>query len=253
MSNRHVLVESSASDLCEKAANIWRELSEQAVAERGRFNVVLSGGSTPRELYQILASRGYRQQIDWANTEFFFGDERSVPADDPDSNFRMVREALFEKIALLDEQIHRMHAEEDDLDRAAGAYQDLIANRFRTDPTADPPIFDLILLGMGPDGHTASLFPDTKALGEQQRWVVANDVPQLETRRMTITVPIINAARSVIFLIAGESKASPLFEVLCGVNDPERFPSQRIAPTNGSLTFLVDESAASKLPESIIG
>ena len=253
MSQRHVIVESSASDLCEKAAIRWRELSQKAIAERGRFNVVLSGGSTPRELYQILASRGFRMQIDWSKTEFFFGDERSVPADDLDSNFRMVCEALFEKIALADEQIHRMRAEAEDLEGAAAAYQEMIAGRFEIDAAGNPPSFDLVLLGMGPDGHTASLFPHTSGLGETQRWVVANDVPQLDTRRMTMTVPLINTARSVVFLIAGESKANPLFEVLCGADDPELYPSQRIAPTAGSLTYFLDRAAAAKLPDSIVG
>ena len=253
MPERHVIVESTASNLCEKAAIRWRELSQKAIAERGRFNVVLSGGSTPRELYQILASRGFRMQINWAKTEFFFGDERSVPADDPDSNFRMVREALFEKIALADDQIHRMRAEAEDLEGAAAAYQERIASRFEIDADGNPPAFDLVLLGMGPDGHTASLFPHTSAVAEQQRWVVANNVPQLETRRMTMTVPLINTARSVVFLIAGESKANPLFEVLCGAGNPELYPAQRIAPTSGSLTYFLDGAAAAKLPDSIVG
>ncbi|OUT64609.1 MAG: 6-phosphogluconolactonase [Planctomycetaceae bacterium TMED10] len=253
MGNPQFLVDQSASGLCEKAASMWRERSEQSIAERGRFNVVLAGGSTPRELYQILASRGFRQQIEWSKTEFFFGDERSVAPDHPDSNFRMVREALFEKIALADEQIHRMHAEDDDLDGAAMAYQELIAGRFGIDPAGSPPAFDLILLGMGTDAHTASLFPHTSALNEERRWVVANDVPELNTRRMTMTVPVINAAHAVAFLIAGESKTEPVFEVLCGAKNPEQFPSQQIAPSDGSLMYFLDQVAAAKLPESILG
>ena len=252
MSNRKFVVEPSAHDVCERAAEMWRTLSERAVNERGRFYVALAGGSTPRELYQILTARGFRQQIDWGNTEFFFGDERSVPADDIDSNFRMVREALFEKIALPDAQIHRMHAEQDDLSAAAAEYQTRIADRFGVDATGSPPAFDLILLGMGTDGHTASLFPFTTALAEQEKWVVANDVPQLNTRRMTMTFPIINAARSVAFLISGEAKTQSLFEVLCGADNPDLLPSQRIAPLAGTLTYFVDHLSAQKLPESIL-
>lgn len=252
MSNRKFVVEASAHDVCERAAEMWRTLSEQAVSERGRFYVALAGGSTPRELYQILTARGFRQQIDWGNTEFFFGDERSVPPEDNDSNFRMVREALFEKIALPDSQIHRMHAERDDLDIAAADYQARIAERFGVEATGLPPAFDLILLGMGTDGHTASLFPFTTALAEEQKWVVANDVPQLNTRRMTMTVPIINAARAIAFLISGDAKTQPLFEVLCGANNPDLFPAQRISPQDGTLTYFLDRLAAQKLPESIL-
>ena len=252
MSKKKFVVEPSAHDVCERAAEMWRTLSEQAVSERGHFYVALAGGSTPRELYQILTARGFRQQIDWANTEFFFGDERSVPPEDNDSNFRMVREALFEKIALPDSQIHRMHAEQDDLDEAAADYQNLIADRFNVDAAGLPPAFDLILLGMGTDGHTASLFPFTTALAEKQKWVVANDVPQLNTRRMTMTFPIINAARAIAFLICGEAKAQPLFEVLCGADNPDLFPAQRIVPQDGKITYFVDRSAAQKLPESIL-
>ena len=252
MSRKKFVVEPSAHDVCERAAEMWRTLSNQAVSERGHFYVALAGGSTPRELYQILTARGFRQQIDWGNTEFFFGDERMVPPEDNDSNFRMVREALFEKIAMPDSQIHRMHAEQDDLEGSAADYQNLIADRFDVDATGLPPSFDLILLGMGADGHTASLFPFTTALGEEQKWVVANDVPQLGTRRMTMTFPIINAARAIAFLICGEAKTKPLFEVLCGADNPDLLPAQRIVPQDGTLTYFVDRLAAQKLPESIL-
>ncbi len=252
MNNRKIAVEPSGHDVCERAAEMWRMASGEAISKRGRFFVALAGGSTPRELYQILTARGFRQQIDWGHTEFFFGDERSVPPEDNDSNFRMVREALFEKIALPDSQIHRMHADQDDLDEAAADYQNLIADRFDLDATGLPPAFDLILLGMGTDGHTASLFPFTTALAEEQKWVVSNDVPQLNTRRMTMTYPIINAARAIAFLICGEAKAQPLFEVLCGADNPDLFPAQRIVPQDGKITYFVDRSAAQKLPESIL-
>ena len=252
MSSRQFVVEASPHDVCERAAKMWRTRAEEAISERGRFFVALAGGSTPRELYQILTARGFRQQIDWSNTEFFFGDERSVPAESNDSNFRMVREALFEKIAVPDTHIHRMPAEQHDLEAASADYEQLIADRFGVEPTGPPPAFDLVLLGMGTDGHTASLFPFTTALAEQHRWVVANEVPQLKTWRMTMTFPIINAARSVAFLISGETKSQPLFEVLCGAVNADLYPAQRVAPANGSMSFFVDQLASAKLPESIL-
>ena len=251
MNAPQIEIESTASELCEKGATIFRDIAEKAIKARGRFDVALSGGSTPRELYQILASRGFRQQIDWTKTHFFFGDERSVLPEDPDSNFRMAREALFEKIPLEDSQIHRMPAEQVDLDAAAAGYEAEVREAFGVEPEGAAPAFDLILLGMGPDGHTASLFPQSAALQETSRWVVANDVPQLKTRRMTMTTPLINAARTVMFLVAGEAKAGVLFEVLYGERAPEIYPSQLIAPVAGSLIFLLDRAAAAELPQTI--
>jgi len=251
MNAPQIVIESTASALCERGATLFRDIAEKAIKARGRFDVALSGGSTPRELYQILASRGFRQQIDWTKTHFFFGDERSVPPEDPDSNFRMAREALFEKIPLEDSQIHRMFAEQVDLEAAAAGYEIEVREAFGVESEGAAPAFDLILLGMGPVGHTASLFPQTTALEETTRWVVANDVPQLKTRRMTMTTPLINAARTVLFLVAGEAKASVLFEVLYGERAPEIYPSQLIVPAAGSLIFLLDRAAAAELPQTI--
>ena len=219
----------------------------EAVQARGRFTVALSGGSTPRRLYQLLAGEPFRGQVDWGRVEVFWGDERSVPPDDKESNFRMAHEALLASLALPPGRVHRMAAERSDRDAAAREYQDQIARAFGVDANGEPPAFDLILLGMGPDGHTASLFPHTTALGETKRWVVVNHVPKFNTDRMTLTYPVLNRAREVLFLVAGSDKAEPLSEVLQGAPDPERLPSQRVRPTNGSLLLFVDRAAAARL------
>ncbi len=237
-----------AEAICELAAKEFLRLAAEAIAERGRFTVALSGGSTPRTLYQLLSGRPYRMRIDWSRVEFFWGDERSVPPDDAESNFRMASEAMLGKLPIPEANIHRMAAEREDLDAAATDYQALIGRVLQVPADGPPPPLDLVLLGIGPDGHTASLFPHTAALEERHRWVVANEVPQLETNRMTMTVPMINAARSVIFLVAGASKADPLAEVLYGASAPREYPSQLIAPANGTLSWLVDDAAAAKLP-----
>jgi 6-phosphogluconolactonase len=229
------------------AAEEFVRCASEAVAACGRFTVALSGGSTPRRLYQLLAGEPYRGQVDWGRVEVFWGDERSVPPDDKDSNYRMAREAMLAVVALPAGHVHRMEAERTDRDTAAREYQDEIARAFGVDPNGEPPAFDLVLLGMGPDGHTASLFPHTAALGEPKRWVVVNHVPQHHTDRMTLTYPVLNRAREVLFLVAGPDKAEPLAEVLQGPPDPQRLPSQRVRPTNGELLFFVDRAAAARL------
>ncbi len=187
--------------------------------------MALSGGSTPRRLYQLLAGEPFRGQVDWPRVEIFWGDERSVPPDNKDSNYRMAHEALLEALKLPAGHVHRMQAERADRDAAAREYQDEIARAFGVDANGGPPAFDLVLLGMGPDGHTASLFPHTAALGETKRWVVVNHVPQMNTDRMTLTYPVLNRAREVLFLVAGADKAERLDELLQGPPDPQRLPS----------------------------
>jgi len=229
------------------AAEEFVRRAAEAIPARGRFTVALSGGSTPRRLYQLLAGAPYRGQVDWGRVEVFWGDERSVPPDDKESNYRMAREAMLESLALSPGHINRMEAERADRDAAAREYQDDIAYAFGVDANGEPPAFDLILLGMGPDGHTASLFPHTAALGETKRWVVVNPVPQHHTERMTLTYPVLNRAREVLFLVAGADKAEPLAEVLQGPPDPQRLPSQRVRPADGQLLFFVDRAAAARL------
>ncbi len=195
--------------------------------------------------YELLASRS--AAVDWASVQIFFGDERSVPPDHKDSNFRSAHEALLDSVPLHSSQVHRMAGERGDLKRAAREYEDALARVFAVPRGPDFPRFDLVLLGMGKDGHTASLFPYTTALDETRAWVVDNDVPSQQTQRLTITAPVINAARCVVFLVAGSDKAEPLRCVIEGPRDERQFPSQMIAPPNGDLLWLVDGAAAARL------
>jgi len=236
-----------AREVIERAADrIVRSIAE-AVDSRGVCALALSGGGTPRSLYQLLSSNPYRMNVDWSHVEFFWGDERPVPFDDEQSNYRMAREALLDPLDVEDRRIHRMQAERDDKDRAAADYEREIADCFSIEPFGPPPSFDVILLGMGDDGHTASLFPYTGALIEEQRWVVANQVPQLSTMRMTMTLPLINQAQLILFLVTGEAKSAALAAVLEGPSDPQRLPSQLIRPTAGELEFYTDAAAAGGL------
>src|SRR5262245_19052923 len=225
------------------AAREFARLAFEAVAERGRFVVALSGGSTPKRLYQILAEPPLRDSIRWNKVEMFWGDERSVPPDHSDSNYRMANEAMLQKVPLRPGSVHRMQAEREDRDAAAQDYANEIATLFGMPASGPPPAFDLILLGMGPDAHTASLFPHTQALGVTDRWVVPNYVPKFNTYRLTMTRPMINAARQVLFLVAGPDKANPLFEVFTGPPDSARLPSQLIRPRPGLLVWYADKSA----------
>ena len=227
------------------AAQDLVEVARAAIVARGRFCVALSGGSTPRRMYEILSEAPRWARLEWDRVEFFWGDERPVPPDHPDSNFGMARAALLDPLGIDPQRIHRI-AGERDAAAAARDYEVDIARVLGARPVDPPPRLDLILLGMGDDGHTASLFPYTRALSEAQRWVVANDVPQLSTRRITITFPVIERAPSVLVLVAGEAKARALAEVLEGPPDPERLPSQRLLAHEGT-TWLVDAAAASLL------
>jgi 6-phosphogluconolactonase len=236
-----------AEQVSRTAAEEFVRLARAATAARGRFTVALSGGSTPKRLFQLLAEAPFREQVDWSKVEFFWGDERSVPPDHQDSNYRMAREALLQKIDAPAGHVHRMQAERTDREAAARDYQAEIARVFGVSPDGEPPVFDLVLLGMGPDAHTASLFPSTTALKETTRWVVPNYVPKFSTYRLTTTPRILNRAAQVMFLVAGADKAGPLVEVLEGPADTERLPSQLIRPTTGLLVWLVDRAAAARL------
>jgi 6-phosphogluconolactonase len=251
MSGRTIRVFADVQALSEAAAQEWVRCAGEAVAARGRFTIALSGGSTPKRLYQLLTKEPFRSQLDWGRIEIFWGDERCVPPDHPDSNYRMTREAMLDHLPIPAEHIHRMEAERSDLDAAARDYQDVLARVFYGKSTGpEPPALDLVLLGMGPDGHTASLFPHTDALRETLRWVVPNHVPQLNTDRLTMTRPILNRAREVLFLVAGADKAERLTEVLAGPADPDRLPSQSIQPS-GQLVWFIDRAAAARLPSSV--
>ncbi|HKV84774.1 MAG TPA: 6-phosphogluconolactonase [Ktedonobacterales bacterium] len=232
-------------DVANRAAELFVRRNHEAQPS-GRFTVALSGGSTPRAFHALLAAPPYRDQVDWSIAQFYWGDERYVAPDDPESNFRMARETLLDKIPIHEAQIHRVHTEMDDPAAAAGLYESEIRQEFALAGGALPR-FDLIFLGMGPDGHTASLFPHTAALGVRDRLVVANYVPKLSTWRITLTEPVLNAAATMAFLVAGADKADALSAVLDGPRDPEQYPSQLVAPTAGEALWIVDDAAAARL------
>jgi 6-phosphogluconolactonase len=231
--------------LSHAAADDLAAIVHAAVAERGRCSLALSGGSTPRRLFSLLAVRG-DAALPWGSVDLWWGDERTVPPDHADSNYRMARETLIDPLGLAASRVHRMAGEVPDHDAAALAYERALVAALGT-----PPVLDYLLLGMGPDGHTASLFPGSPALDETARWVVANPVTSPlvhgSTTRLTLTAPAINAARHVRFLVAGADKAPALAQVLGGPRDPHRYPSQLIAPTSGDLVWLVDDAAAASL------
>lgn len=245
--NRTILRFPDPEAVCHAAAEEFVRIAAASIADRGRFIFALSGGSTPKRLYELLAQPPYRDEVDWTRIEFFWGDERTVPPEHADSNYRMTREALLQPLGIAPEQIHRMVGESPDLDAAAQEYEAEIAHVFGIPVSDEPPAFDLVLLGLGPDGHTASLFPHTAALQERTRWVVANQVPQQNTWRLTLTVPVLNQASEVLFLVDGSKKASVLAEVLEGPPDADRLPSQLVQPSPGELKWFLDESAAAGL------
>lgn len=227
-----------------EAAARFARLAQQTVAERGQFAVALSGGSTPRELYALLSASPYHEQVPWPGVHLFWGDERCVPPDDPQSNYRLVRETLLEHVPFPAANVHRIRAELSP-DVATEAYARELRRFFAADEGT--PRFDLVLLGMGPDGHTASLFPGTAGLEETGRAVVANWVPQQGVWRITLTYPTLNAARRVIFLVTGAAKAEPLRDVLHPSPHRPALPVQRVRPTEGTLTWLVDKAAATQI------
>jgi 6-phosphogluconolactonase len=213
-----------------------------AIERRGRFAVALSGGSTPRALYAELATR-FGSRIDWSRVHLFWGDERNVPPDHPDSNFGMAREALLRHLAIPEANVHRIRGEADP-SRAADDYQDMLIDFFGGEPR-----FDMVLLGMGDDGHTASLFPSTTAIWEpSDRYCAATFVDKLDAWRVTLTAGAINTAEQVVFLVAGAAKAGRLREVLRGAFRPNELPAQLIRPTQGQVVWLVDQAAAADMP-----
>jgi len=238
----HISVYGDLEQLARAAAEIFVERSQQTP---GAFRVALSGGHTPIALHQLLAHTPYRERVAWERIQFYWGDDRCVPPDDEQSNYRMARETLLDPLGIRAEQIHRMRGELPPAE-AAYQYEQELRATFNLG-TGELPRFDFNLLGIGPDGHTASLFPHTAALDERERLVVANTVPQLQTTRITLTVPVFNYAATTVFLIAGADKADALVAVLRGPRNPDQYPAQLIAPTNGELLFLLDRAAAAKL------
>ena len=246
---RRVVVDDADALAREAAAELTR-IARNAAAATGRFTLALSGGSTPRRLYALLAdpAASYRAAIPWEATQIFFGDERHVSPVDPRSNYRMANEALLAHVPIPPSNVHRVEAELADASEAAARYAQEIARVFLLSP-GEWPRFDLILLGMGPDGHTASLFPGSDALAVRDRTVAANWVAKLDAFRITLTLPVFDAAAAVHFLVAGADKAKTLSAVFDPSSPPDAFPCQRIRPRSGELLWLVDRAAASALPE----
>ena len=232
----------NSEETARAAAKTILALYQETTAARERFSLVLSGGSTPRRLYQILAEAEFSRQIDWRQVFFFWGDERCVPPDHEQSNYRMVREALLDHIDVPEENVKRMCTELTP-SKTAAVYEGVLKDYFRD----QKPAFDLVLLGMGPDGHTASLFPGTPAVHENQHWTAAQFIDKLKSWRLTLTPVLLNQAVNTIFLVNGSEKAKTLQEVLKGAYEPERLPSQVIRPQDGRLFWYVDKAAAALL------
>ncbi len=237
------------AEVAKAAAELFTTAVISAAKARGAARVAISGGTTPKAMFGLLAAEPFASQIPWDKLDLFWVDERCVPPDHADSNYRMTREALLDKVPLPADRIHRMEGELAP-EVAAARYESTIRNAFRLEG-AETPTFDLILLGMGDDGHTASLFPHTEGLNDLTHIVIANHVPQKDTWRITLTSPVINQARKVAFLIEGAAKAQVLHDVFLGPFQPDTYPSQIIRPASGELTLLLDSAAASKLPEPV--
>jgi 6-phosphogluconolactonase len=239
-----LILAADAEAAARAAAEVVASAAGQAAAARGRFTLALAGGATPRRLYALLADPGapFRDRIPWDRTHVFFGDERPVGPDHPDSNYRMAREALLDHVPVAG--VHRIHGEEA---RAAERYEDELRAFFGSAPGDDPPRLDVVLLGLGPDGHTASLFPGSAALEERTRWVVSPFVERLGTRRTTLTLPALNRARAALFLVSGPDKAEAVSRVLSPAPGAPLLPAARVAPGDGRLVWIVDRPAASRI------
>lgn len=247
-----VRVYADAGEVAHEAARHFAALAGQFVRQTGRFTVVLSGGATPKAMFAALAAEPFASSLPWPHIYFFWGDERCVPPDHADSNYRMAHETLLAKVPVPPQNIFRVPAEDEDHEHAAANYSATIAQFFHpiaTAPGTDAglPRFDLIFLGMGADGHTASLFPGTAALQINDRIAAANYVVKLAAWRITLTATVINQAHNVVFLVTGADKAAPLQQVLRGAYQPEVYPSQLIRPAGGVAVWMVDEAAARQL------
>ena len=239
-----IYIVTNTEALSRAAATEFVDKATAAVHEKSSFTVALSGGSTPKSLYTLLANDpSWRERIPWAQTYCFWGDERHVPPDHQDSNYRMAYDTMLSKVPIPSTNIHRIKSEYLDAEQVAQEYEQTLRGFFRL-PVGQYPRFDLILLGLGPDAHTASLFPGTRALHEQRRLVVANWVGKFYAERITMTAPVLNNAACVVFLVSGEEKALPVKAVLEGRYEPSQLPAQLIQPHHGRLVWLMDHAAA---------
>jgi len=229
--------------LSQAAAAEFAAAVDEAVGARGKAAIALAGGDTPRRLYALLAAAPYRERVPWSRLTVFFTDERQVPGEDPRSNAHMAKETLLDRVPIPPAQVHRPRMADPDLNRAAAEYAAQIHAQVPRGSTGRP-AFDLILLGMGADGHTASLFPGDPAFDEAQLAVAAVHAPHAGLRRVTLTLPVLNAARRVLFLVAGDEKAAAVARV-CRDRDPDpTLPAGRVQPTSGSVVWFLDEAAA---------
>jgi 6-phosphogluconolactonase len=245
---REVRVFDGPAELARAAAEEFARVAGEVAGQGDRFTVCLTGGSTPEAFYRLLANpeEPFRDRIPWSRTHFFWGDERHVPPDHPESNFRMAREAMLGHVPVPPGNIHRIAAEEPDAARAAGDYEAELRSFFQLS-RGEAPRFDLVLMGLGEDAHTASLFPGTRVLHERERLVVAHWIEKLDTFRITLTPPVFNAAARTIFLVGGSKKAAALRAVLESDFEPDRHPAQIVRPVAGSLVWMVDRAAARDL------
>jgi 6-phosphogluconolactonase len=241
----NVLVCANAEAVARGAARLFVEWAWQAVARDGNFFVALSGGKTPEAFFRVLASSEYRAQVDWPRVQLFWGDERPVPPESDQSNYGMARRELLIRVPIPGGNVHRMEAEKNPIGRAAQEYEELLRETLPLDERGFPR-FHVIFLGLGVEGHTASLFPGQRGMRDTSRWVSTPNVPQVNSKRMTLTLPVINAAQRVLFLVEGPEKAGALFRVVADSGDPP-VPAQLVKPINGVRTVLCDESAASEI------
>ena len=231
-------------ELSVRAAEIFVGQAEKAIQERGRFSVVLNGGGTPERLFQFLAT-DFREKVDWSNVHFFWGDERCVPSSDPESSYGQARDLLLRHVPVVEAKVHRIKGEL--LPAEAAREYTRTLKEYAAHPL-DWPCFDLVYLGMGEDGHTASLFPGSPLAGTEPVLPVIAHYQERPAERVTLTPPVFNSAHRVVFMAVGDKKAATLAEVLSGRYNPELYPAQRIDPKDGKLIWLVDEDAASRLP-----
>ena len=237
-------------ELARKGADIFTAMAEEKAAEGGVLTVALSGGNTPRTLYRVLSSRPYSTKVPWGSVHFFFGDERCVDPDDSESNFRMAFYTLLSQVDIPEANIHRMEGEGEPAE-SAKKYEREVRAFFeahgKVDEATSMPVFDLVLLGMGEDGHTLSLFPQTKALVEKERLVLENYVEKDKGWRLTFTLPLVNGASRIVFLVSGGSKAQVLKEVIEGHAWAFDYPAELVSPAGGEVEWLVDKAAAGQL------
>ncbi|MGB6431592.1 MAG: 6-phosphogluconolactonase [Candidatus Acidiferrales bacterium] len=236
-----------AEALTRVAARQFVDWAWQSIAREGKFCVALSGGHTPLGMYSLLATAEYRAQVDWPRVYLFWGDERAVPPDNPESNYGAVRRELLLKVPIPPANVHRMEAESPNIGRAAHEYEEILRKNLELDDRGFPR-FHLIMLGMGTEGHTASLFPGSRTLRHTSRWVSTPLVAKLGARRMTLTLPVLDAAERILFLITGSDKAELVKQVIEGATEPP-VPAQMVQPRNGDRYFLLDEAAAAQFPQ----